>query len=77
MSHGISVLSDEPVIGSVRTIYKMRFRGAGVRVFKSLLVLGVLAGVVVGFLMLTPYGPATETFVEIAPGTGTAAIARQ
>jgi len=55
----------------------MRFRGAGVRVFKSLLVLGVLAGVVVGFLMLTPYGPATETFVEIAPGTGTAAIARQ
>jgi len=55
----------------------MRFRGVGVRVFKAVLVLGVLAAAVVGFLLLVPYGPSTETFVEIAPGTGTAGIARQ
>ena len=30
-----------------------------------------------GYLVLVPYGPTSETFVEVAPGTGTAGIAQQ
>jgi UPF0755 protein len=37
----------------------------------------VIAAAAVGYVALAPYGPAQETFVEIAPGTGTAGIARQ
>jgi UPF0755 protein len=48
-----------------------------VRVFKGLVVVGLLAAVVIGFLVLSPYGPTTETFVVIAPGTGTASIAKR
>ena len=46
----------------------------GLRVL--LVVLVVVAGVV-GFYGFLPYGPEKETFVEIAPGTGTAGIAKQ
>jgi UPF0755 protein len=46
------------------------------------LVVGVLAVGAAAYVALTPYGPSEsgkdgETFVEIAPGTGTAGIARQ
>jgi UPF0755 protein len=46
---------------------------------------GLLAGIVLvalvaagaaAWLVLTPYGPATETFVNLAPGSGTARIGR-
>jgi len=40
------------------------------------LVLAVLTAGWVGFYAYLPYGPGAETFVEIAPGTGTAGIAR-
>jgi UPF0755 protein len=43
---------------------------------KFLLVVVVLVAAVVGFYVLVPYGPEKETFVEIAPGTGTAGIAK-
>ena len=46
------------------------------RVLKTLVVAAVLVAVVVGFFVLVPFGPDTERFVEIAPGTGTAGIAR-
>ncbi|HTV09970.1 MAG TPA: endolytic transglycosylase MltG [Candidatus Aquilonibacter sp.] len=47
------------------------------RLFKLLLVLVVLAAAAVAFLFLVPYGPTTEQFVDIAPGTSTLAIGRQ
>ncbi len=47
------------------------------RVLKALVVVGIVAALAVGFLVYLPFGPAGETFVEIAPGTGTLGIARQ
>jgi UPF0755 protein len=48
-----------------------------VRLVKTVLVLAVLMALVVGFFGYVPYGPGTETFVDILPGTGTLGIARQ
>ena len=47
------------------------------RFFKGLLVVLVLVATTVGFYVLVPYGPGQETFVEIAPGTGSAGIGRE
>ncbi|HEY0263410.1 MAG TPA: endolytic transglycosylase MltG [Granulicella sp.] len=51
------------------------------RFLGRLLLLGVLLVLIVGavaaWLVYTPYGPSTETFVQIAPGSRTAAIATQ
>jgi len=47
-----------------------------VRVLKIILVVGIVVAVVVGFFVLVPFGPSTETFMEVAPGTGTAGIAK-
>lgn len=46
------------------------------RLLGFLLVLAVVLGAG-WWVFLQPYGPGRETFVEIAPGTGTRAIARQ
>jgi UPF0755 protein len=43
----------------------------------SLLLLALLLCATVAWLIVTPYGPSTETFVDIVPGTGTQAIAAQ
>jgi UPF0755 protein len=44
----------------------------------AVFLLGVLAAAGLGaFVMLTPYGPQTETFVEVLPGSSTMRIARQ
>ncbi len=48
-----------------------------VRVLKALVVIGIVVALTVGFFVYVPYGPSTETFVEILPGTGTLGIARQ
>jgi UPF0755 protein len=48
-----------------------------VRVLKTLVVIGILVALTVGFFAYVPYGPSTETFVDILPGTGTLGIARQ
>jgi UPF0755 protein len=48
-----------------------------VRLLKFLLVLVILAAAAVGFYVFLPYGPSSETFVDIAPGIGTAGIAEQ
>jgi UPF0755 protein len=40
-----------------------------------MLILAVLVAGIVGFYVFLPYGPGGETFVEIAPGIGTAGIA--
>ena len=42
-----------------------------------LLLVLLLVAAVAGFLIYVPYGPTTETFVDIAPGTGTQSIAAQ
>jgi len=47
------------------------------RLLRFLLVLGVLAALLVGFVVLVPYGSKAEIFVDIAPGTGTMDIAKQ
>jgi len=43
----------------------------------AVLLLGVLAAVGAAWLVLTPYGPETEAFVEIAPGSSTLAIGQK
>lgn len=43
----------------------------------GIFLLALLAAGGVGWLVLTPYGPDTETFVELAPGSSTARIGRQ
>jgi UPF0755 protein len=48
---------------------------ARLRLLKLVLVVAVLLVGVVVFYVFLPYGPGAETFVEIAPGTGTAGIA--
>jgi UPF0755 protein len=45
--------------------------------FTTLLLLGLLFAALAAFLIYTPYGPSAETFVDIAPGTGTQTIAAQ
>jgi len=47
------------------------------RVLKFLVVLGILAVAAAWFFMYMPYGPVTETFVEIPAGTATIGIAQQ
>jgi UPF0755 protein len=48
-----------------------------VKFFFFLIVVACAVGAVGAYFALTPYGPSVETFVDIAPGTGTAEIARQ
>jgi UPF0755 protein len=54
---------------------KKRSGGAGVLLGIFLLALLATAGV--GWLVLAPFGPETETFVEVAPGSSTTLIGRQ
>jgi UPF0755 protein len=54
---------------------KKRSGAAGVLL--SVFLLALLAAGGVGWLILAPYGPETETFVELAPGSSTALIGRQ
>ncbi len=42
-----------------------------------LLLLLLIAAGVAGYIVYAPYGPASETFVEVAPGTGASAIGAQ
>jgi UPF0755 protein len=49
-------------------------RGADLKFLGSLLLLILIGAAVVGYVIYTPYGPSTEMFVDIAPGTGTQAI---
>lgn len=39
-----------------------------------LLLLLLIAAGAIGYILYAPYGPATETFVEVVPGTGASAI---
>lgn len=43
----------------------------------AIFLLGILGAGTTGWLLLAPYGPTTETFVEVAPGSSTTTIGRQ
>ncbi len=45
------------------------------KVFLVLLLLFLLAAGAAAYIVFTPYGPSSETFVDIPPGTGATAIA--
>ena len=47
------------------------------RLLKFLLLCVLIAAALIGYYVYLPYGPSSETFVDIAPGTGTPAIAAQ
>ena len=54
-----------------------RKKGSGVGSFLlGLFLLALLAAGAVAWLVLTPYGPQTETFVNVAPGSSVVAIGR-
>jgi UPF0755 protein len=52
-------------------------QGADLKFLGSLLLLILIGAAVVGYVIYTPFGPSKETFVDIAPGTGTQAIGAQ
>lgn len=54
---------------------KKRSGGAGV--FITILLLAVVAAAAGGWLLLTPYGPESQTLIQIAPGSSTMHIGRQ
>jgi len=57
---------------------KSRKKSSGAaRVFGALLVLLLLVAGGLAWLVLSPYGPETETFVNVAPGSSAAAIGRE
>jgi UPF0755 protein len=47
------------------------------KILAILLLLLLIAAGVAGYVLYAPYGPASETFVEVAPGTGASAIGAQ
>ena len=47
------------------------------KLFLGVVVVATIAALVAGYFLYLPYGPSSETFVEIAPGTGKSAIAAQ
>jgi UPF0755 protein len=51
--------------------------GADLKFLATLLLLLVIGAAIAGSVIYLPYGPSAETFVDIAPGTGTEAIAAQ
>ncbi len=57
---------------------RRRKRGSGAAAaFGVVLVLLLLGAGAAAWLVLTPYGPATETFVSVAPGSSATAIGRK
>jgi len=48
-----------------------------VRLLKFIFVLAVLVAAAWAFFFVLPYGPSSEVFVDIAPGTGTLGIGKQ
>jgi len=65
-------------MASRRTRGNRKKRGLGAAgFFLALFLLAVLAAAAAGWMIFTPFGPSTETFVEIEPGSSTTRIAHQ
>jgi UPF0755 protein len=56
---------------------KKKKRSGGAGMLLGMFLLALLAAAVVGWLVLAPYGPETETFVEVTPGSSTTLIGQQ
>lgn len=65
-------------MASRRTRGNRKKRGLGAAgLLLALFLLAVLAAAVAGWMIFTPFGPSTETFVEIEPGSSSTRIAQQ
>ncbi len=65
-------------MASRRTRGNRKKKGLGAAgFFLILFLLAVLVTAVAGWLIFVPFGPSTETFIEIEPGSPTARIAKQ
>ena len=65
-------------MASRRTRGNRKKRGLGAAgFFLALFLLALLAVAAAGWMIFTPFGPSTETFVEIEPGSSSTRIARQ
>jgi len=65
-------------MASRRTRRKQKKRGLGAAgFFLALFLIALLAVGAAGWMILTPFGPSAETFVDIAPGSSTTRIAQQ
>ena len=64
------------MVGRKRTSRKKKSSGAAAFVLTVFLIV-LLAGGAAGWLVLEPFGPTTETFVEVTPGSSTARIGQQ
>jgi UPF0755 protein len=62
--------------GRTRRSRKKTSSGAA-GVLKAAFLVALLAAGAAAWLLLTPFGPSTETFVELAPGSSTARIGQQ
>jgi UPF0755 protein len=54
-----------------------RKKRSGARILLALFLITILAGGVAAWMVLWPYGPSTETYVKVAPGSSTSLIGRQ
>ena len=65
-------------MASRRTRGNQKKRGLGAAgFFLALFLLAVLGATLAGWLIFTPFGPSSETFVEIEPGSSSTRIAQQ
>src|ERR1700749_504880 len=60
-----------------RTGMSKKKHGSAAEKFPPAVLLLFLAAIGAGWLVFTPYGPATETFVDVAPGSSTFSIGHQ
>lgn len=61
-----------------RKRYSRKKKSSGVaRFLLTVFLLGLLAAGAAAWLIFTPFGPSTETFVEVEPGSSTTRIARE
>jgi cell division protein YceG involved in septum cleavage len=64
------------MVGRKRTSRKKKGSGAA-GFLLTVFLLALLAAGAGAWLVLAPFGPSTETFVEVAPGSSTARIGQQ
>ncbi len=54
---------------------KIPWRPTPIKLFRTIFVLALLTAAIWGYLFLAPYGPSTETFVDIPAGTNASGMA--
>ena len=64
------------MVGGKRKSRKKK-KSSAAAILLTAFLLALAAGGAAAWLVLTPFGPSTETFVELAPGSSTTRIGRQ